>query len=83
MMLTLQVWIRNSEEFLLDQIYEDLAEIHGDQTLAHYAYDWYTGPSPLCPLQSIADKWTCGRVQRILKSISIVRSDSPQRWAVE
>ena len=37
-----------SEEFLLDQIYEDLAEIHGQsaswyrqQTVDYYAYDWY------------------------------------------
>ncbi|KDR71802.1 hypothetical protein GALMADRAFT_74617 [Galerina marginata CBS 339.88] len=37
-----------SEEFLLNQIYDDLAEIHGQsagwyrkQTLDYYAYDWY------------------------------------------
>ncbi|KDR71806.1 hypothetical protein GALMADRAFT_143590 [Galerina marginata CBS 339.88] len=37
-----------SEEFLLNQIYDDLAEIHGqsagwyrEQTLDYYAYDWY------------------------------------------
>ncbi|KAF8534739.1 hypothetical protein BDD12DRAFT_858949 [Trichophaea hybrida] len=40
--------VRESEKFLLDQVYNDLAALHGktpdwykDQTLDYYAYDWY------------------------------------------